>query len=42
MDVFVKRVLNGYELSERMKRDAELFYSGSKLKVFLLSNSYLF
>ena len=42
MDVFVKRVLNGYELSERMKRDAELFYSGSKLKVFLLSNSDVF
>jgi len=42
IDVYVKRVLKGFELSEEMKRRASLFYSGKFLKVYILSNEDLF
>ena len=42
IDLFVKRVLGGYRLSKRMKKDAEPFYLGNKLEVYLLSNEDVF
>jgi DNA-binding transcriptional ArsR family regulator len=42
IDVFVERVLGGFYLSKEMMENSTLFFSGRKLKVFVLSNECIF
>jgi DNA-binding IscR family transcriptional regulator len=42
VDVFVERVMNGYYLSERMKKDKERIFEFRNLAVYLLPLEYIF
>jgi DNA-binding Lrp family transcriptional regulator len=42
VDVFVERVMNGYCLSERMKRDREKIFEFKNLTAYLLPLEYIF